>query len=305
VLDGVQTDVALVALPGGAGLGRITGQVELPAGVGALVVAEAGGDGHDAAVARDGSFAILNLADGDYVVGAYAPGLVHGTAQASVVDAGEADVDLALVGDAGGAVSGSVQFVNAGGHSVTSMVMMVESTFDEALVRGAAPPHMQLPDISGDFTFTGVPPGRYVVLAAFPDDELVRDPDTCQAGTDIVHVEVAGEPVAAPTSFKITEALAMLSPEDGATVEGGVPTFSWVDDSSEDVYRIAVYDSFGILAWSTEMPGVSGENPSVTYDGDEPLPGGLYYQVRVTSARQGGTCEISTSEDLAGVFYVP
>jgi hypothetical protein len=305
VLDGSQTDVGLAALPAGSGTASITGHVELPDGLGALVVAEGGAVGHDAVVGRDGSFAILNLEADDYTVSAYAPGLVHETAEVTLAGGETADVTLDLLGDAGGAISGTVQFVNASGLSTTSVVVFVESTFDATLMSGAAPPAMDLPGVTGSFTFEGVPPGRYVILAAFPDDQLVRDPDSCTSGTDIVHIEVADAPVDAPYSFKITEALSMISPAPGAVVADGIPTFSWVDDSSEDPYQIAVHDSFGAPVWSAEIPGASGADPSVTYDGASPLPGGLYYQVRVTSLRQGGTCEISTTEDLAGVFYVP
>lgn len=305
VLDTVQTDIALAPLPDGSGSASITGTVELPDDVGAIVVAESGGVGHDAVVARDGTFAILNLEAGDYTVAAYAPGLTHDTVDVTLAGADTADVELRRLGDAAGAVNGTVQFVNSGGNGTTSMVMFVRSTFDAELMRGAAPPKMTIPDVTGAFSFEGVPPGEYAVLAAFPDDQLVRDPDTCQSGTDIVYVTVADAAVDAPYSFKITEALELFSPTDGEAVADGIPTFMWADDSSEDAYRIYVYDTYGVPVWQTVMDGgVSGGDASFTYDGVDPLPSG-YYQVRIVSARQNNTCEISTTEDLAGVFFVP
>jgi hypothetical protein len=314
VIDGTESDVGLFALDDASRTASITGHVELPAGVGAIVVAEnasgTGVVGYDAVVDRNGDYAILNLPAGDFTVSAYAVGLVHDVADVTLDDGGTADVDLGLVDSDAVTLSGTVQFADAGGTANTSVVLFVESTFDANLMRGAAPPLLRVENVSGAFSIEGVPPGRYVVLAAFDNDALVRDPDTCIAGTDIVHVEVGGADLALEESFKITSALAMISPAAGEEVPGGVPTFTWEDDSSEDLYRVVVYDSFGIEQWSKEIPGVSGSNPTVTYDGATPLASGMFYQVRVTSVRtSGGTggsqCEISQSEDLAGVFFVP
>jgi len=56
------------------------------------------------------------------------------------------------------------------------------------------------------------------------------------------------------------------------------------------------------------MPGVSGSSPSMTYGGP-PLQTGMYYQWRVTSLKAnthgGAECELSRSEDLRGVFFLP
>ncbi len=305
VVDGTPTDVGLIALPTGAGTGSITGHVELPVGVGAIVVAETssgpGAVGHDAVVDLDGDFVLFNLPAATYTVAAYATGHVHDTAEVTLSAGGTADVDLGLIAGDGAALAGSVQIVNAPGGSRTSVVLFVASTFDAEFAGGAAPPGLRAGDVTGGFTIAGVPPGRYVVLAAFEDDLLVRDPDTCIGGTAIVTVDVAADDLTLDESFKVTEALAIITPAPGAAVTG-TPVFSWVDDSSEDLYRIRVVDSFGIEVWSTETPGVSGEDPMVTYGG-EPLRSGMYYQVRVQSVRNA--CELSQTEDLAGVFFVP
>ena len=319
IVDSSLTAVGLIALGADAGTATLRGRVEVPAdGAGVLVVAEQGGaGGHDAIADRDGDYVIFNLPAGDYDVKAYARGHVHAPATASLLDGGDATLDLALTEEVAANVDGSVSIVNGGGSSATSVVVFVESTFDPVLGRGASPPGLRAPDpglapdVSGAFTLTGVPPGRYVVLAGFENDGLVRDPDTCIAGTDIVHVEVAaGVDQTLESSFKITGALQILSPgADGAqAITDAAPVLSWVDDSSEDLYRCRVYDALGNLVWDTEVPGTSGENPSVTYNG-EPLVSGMYYQLRVTSVRLGGgggdACEIAASEDLRGVFYVP
>ncbi len=316
VLSNALTDIGLVVMPAGSGTGTISGNVAIPFDhAGVMVVAETAGRGFDAIADRDGSYAIYNLPPGDYTVAGYARGSVYAPGSAALGAGASADVDLALVDGGGGGITGMVSIVNGGGAGETSVVMFVESTFDENFMRGAAPPGLRnpdpgiLPNVSGAFTINGVPPGRYVVLAAFENDGLVRDPDTCISGTDIVHVAVDGAgTVVLDQSFKVTGALNDLTPTDDAIIDGGVPTFSWEDDSSEDLYRVQVFDSFGNEVWVTTIPGVSGDTPSVVYAGPA-LDRGMYYQTRVTSVRVSGgggeECEISQSEDLAGVFYVP
>jgi hypothetical protein len=165
--------------------------------------------------------------------------------------------------------------------------------------------------VSGDFSIQGVPEGRYVVLAAYENDDLVRDPDTNISGTGFVHIEVlAGEAeVVLDESFKVTEALATVAPgANGPETVGSAPTLEWADDSSEDWYDVRVFDAFGEEVWnSLEVPGVSGQD-TVKVDYEGPLEPGMYYQFRVSSWRQpgnGDAAPISTTEDLQGVFFLP
>ncbi len=165
--------------------------------------------------------------------------------------------------------------------------------------------------MSGDFVIEGVPAGRYVVLAAYENDALVRDPDTNISGTDFVSIEVSAgqDDVTLSESFKVTEALATISPGvDGPEAVDDKPELVWADDSSEDWYDVRVFDAFGTEVWSSlELPGVSGgDTASVQYEG--PLEPGMYYQFRVSSWRQpggGDAAPISTTEDLRGVFFLP
>ena len=312
VVESTLTRIGLIGLPEET-VGSISGTVELPPEtVGVLVVAEdANGRGTSGIADRDGRYAIFNLADGAYTVTAYARGSNYEPAEVTVAGADVA-ADLALGDAPPSTVSGRVEIVDPGAGVATSVVLVVESTFNEALVRGESPPGLRAPDpglapdVTGDFAITGVPAGRYVVLAAFENDDLVRDPDTCIAGTGIVRQAVgADETVEIAESFKVTGALAVVAPGAVAPEEvTGTPTLSWNDDASEDEYRIVVLDSFGQPAWETTQSGSVGSDPSLAYAGATLVPG-MYYQFRVTSVRQNGPtqqCEISQTEDLEGVF---
>jgi hypothetical protein len=316
VVDSALTDVGLIALTG-AGTGAIHGTVELPAdGGGVMVVAEVDGTatpvGHTAIADRDGDYRIFNVPAGSYTVRAYARGVNHTPAAAVVAEGADVEADLSIDdGLAASTLSGSVNIVNAPGGSATSVILVVESTFNEAMARGESPPGLRAPDpgidpnVSGAFSITGVPAGRYVVLAAFENDGLVRDPDTSIAGTQIVHQPVvAGQDVTLTTSFKITEALAVIGPgADGPEAVTAAPTLTWADDSSEKGYHVDVLDALGVVVWTADLPEQTGSaNVSVAYAG--PLDAGMVYQFRVQSEKADGT-PISATEDLRGVFYLP
>lgn len=305
------TEIGLVALASGGGSGSIEGKIELsddhPS---AIVVAEAGGVGYATIAGRDGTYAILNLPAGHYAVTAYAKAHVYTTKETDVA-AAKVTLDLALGADAPGSISGTVQIVNPGTGTTTSVVLFVESTYDAKTGRGVAVPGLRSPEsgppsISNAFTMANVPPGNYVVVAGFENDGLVRDPDHCISGTADVHIAVAaGMDLPIAQSFKITGSLDIVSPGAmGAEAVTAPPTLTWIDDSGEDSYLVEVFDTSGQVAWMTTLAGVSGGNASVPYAG--PLDAGGYYQFRVTSQKSsGGTCELSRTEDLKGVFYVP
>jgi hypothetical protein len=305
------TDIGLIALPGGGGLGSISGTVEADTGV--LVVAEpsGGGAGQSAFSDANGAYTIFNVPDGDYDVRGYAADLQFVPATATVAGAPLTGVDLALADTPTTTVSGSVQIVNAPGGSATSVVLVVASTFSATFARGEVPPGLRAPrsgppDVSGAFTITGVPDGSYVVLAAFENDGLVRDPDPNISGTQIVFLDLpdpAGTDVTIGDSFKITEALEVFSPGADAPEEvSAAPTLSWADDSSEDFYEVRVYDALGNEVWF-QMLGAS----VTTVDYAGPLAPGMYYQFRATSFRMPGGVvgPISMTEDLRGVFFTP
>lgn len=293
-----------------------------------LVVAEGGGGAYSAISDRAGTYTIFNVPAGSYTVSGYKADLEVTPVGAEVVDAGLTGVDLLASEDLTSLVSGTLQIVNAPGGSVTSVVLIVESTFDDTFVRGEVPsglraPRAGPPSISGGWEIEGVPDGRYVVLASLENDDLVRDPDTNIAGTQIVHIEVAGgEPVTVDESFKVTEHLAVIAPGVDLPEPVSAPlTLSWAVDSSAAFYTVRVYNAYGELVWeiydlsaegdlaalaAANIPPPGTANVEVAYDG--PLETGMYYQMRALSWRAPGgrnPAPISATEDLRGVFFVP
>ncbi len=316
VIQSAVTDIALLPLPEEEqGLMSIAGAVVAgDSSGGVLVVAEGGVMGLSAISDLGGAYTIFNVPDDSYTVRGYAAGVQLEPVETEMAGADLTGVDLVESTAALGSISGNIQLVNAPGDAATSVVLVVESTFSDTFVRGEVPRGLRTPltgppDVTGDFIIENVPAGDYVVLAAFENDDLVRDPDPNIAGTQIVHISMPspGEDVTVDESFKVTEALPVISPgaEEPEAVSSA-PTLTWGDDSSEEYYTVVVYDAYGELVWEDDnVPAVSGEETvTVTYGG--PLDQGMYYQFRATSWRApGGTPgPISTTEDLRGVFYV-
>jgi hypothetical protein len=293
------TTIALIP-NGKTGLGRISGTVKsrtVPPG-GTLVVAQGGATG---IADRAGNFVVFNVEPGMKEVRGYISGVNLKPATVNVT--ANMDTSMVVLDEAGAAnasVNGSVNIVNAPGGSQTSVVLVVDDTFNAALERGDVPKGLRAGGVTGAFSVKGVPDGRYAVLAAFENDGLVRDPDPNIAGTQIPHVTVAGGNVDAG-NFKVTGALDVIAPGANAPEPvSGNPTFSWKDDSSETGYTLVVFDSFGNKIWENNMiPSSKGSNPSVPYMGPA-LMKGNFYQFRATSLKMGSP--ISRTEDLKGVF---
>ena len=261
----------------------------------------------------EGAYTIFNVPEGTYSVEGYAAGVQLTPIQATVeVSEQTTGVDISESANPLSTISGTVQFVNAPAAEFTSVILAVESTFNETSARGTAPPGLRVGEVTGEFIFEGVPDGRYVVLAAFENDILVRDPDQNIGGTEIVRVEVPdpnqGNEIVLTTGFKITQALEVFgpgidSPEEVFTLN---PIFEWENDSSEEGYELRVFDSFGNEVWSVDVPIISGSaNMTHTYAGPE-LEIGIFYQFRVWSFKtdnQGVRSAISATEDLRGVFF--
>jgi hypothetical protein len=320
VVDNALTQVGLIPLPAGERYrvsGSLSGVSAKSNLTGVLVVASSDGVAFSATTDKDGAFTIFNVTDGDYELVGYGAELQLEPEPAKVSGKDVTGVVLEEREVGTVTVSGNIQIVNASGGSLTSVILVVADTFDMNAARGEVPrglraPRTGVPNVAGDFSIDGVPDGSYVVLAAYENDDLVRDPDTNISGTDFVRIDVSiddGRTLSMSDSFKVTEALAVFAP--GATEPEAVntaPTLRWADDSSEDWYDVRVFDAFGDEVWSSlELPGVSGQDEvSVEYGG--PLDPGMYYQFRVSSWRQPGkgtAAPISATEDLRGVFFRP
>ena len=148
VVASALTDVGLLALPSGSGNSSITGSVELPeTRTGILMVATSSeGVGFASIADRDGEFHILNLPAGSYTVEAYAHGVSYKNASLALATVSDAKVYLALSNVATGTVSGTIQLVNAPATAMTSVILAVESTFDESLARGETVPGLRAPE---------------------------------------------------------------------------------------------------------------------------------------------------------------
>jgi hypothetical protein len=311
VVENATTEIAMIPLGDDeSGGGRVEGTVLGDDVAGALVVAEGFGEpARWASADLSGHYVLFNVPEGSGSIVGYRAGLQIEPAEIDVAGEDVADVDLETSTEGLGSVSGSVQIVNAGGISQTSVVLVPSSVFNENLERGPVPFGLREPDpglaietdgVEGAFTVDGVGDGTYKVLAAFENDLLVRDPDESIAGTQILEITIDGDDIDINDGFKITEALAVIGPgKDDPEVVTGTPSFRWDDDSSEDGYHVVLFDALGELVWETDIDGVSGGDVSVNYGGPD-LEGGMYYQFRATSMKMGNS--ISRTEDLRGVF---
>lgn len=301
VVKTTATDIGLIPLANAAGLGVVSGHVKSDSPGGTLVVA----GGSTGVADKDGAYTVFNVNPGAVDVKGYAAGVNLKPATADVkAGATTENVDLDVLGKATATVSGTVQIVNAPGGATTSVILVVEDTFVPNVARGEAPPGLKAENVSGAWSIPNVPDGKYVVLAAFENDGLVRDPDTSIGGTQIVHITVSGSNQAISQGFKVTGALAVYAPPDPSpdvASMSGTPHFEWEDDSSEDSYTADIYDALGNQVW--EQTGIIGPkgNQHVTLDYAGPaLTPGMFYQLRAVSIKSG--VPISATEDLKGVF---
>jgi hypothetical protein len=286
----------LAAPPAGSIAGRVTGTQA----AGVLVVAEpATGPALSAVSDFAGSYVIFNVPDATYTVRGYFVGQSY-TPAGNVVVAGAAvtGVNLVGAGAATGTLHGTLNYVaGAPTATPTTVVLRLKST-------GEVPPGLQAPASNATpYQIQGVPDGTYQVLAAFPNDGLVKDPDPGISGTITPTVTFTAGVLSGDCtdcSFKVTDPVAIGGPDAEALVAGN-PTFTWSAYPSAGSYRIDVFDSQGNPI--ANIPNIAAGTTSQTYPGTPALVAGAYYQWRITAFHQQGTDRpISMSEDLRGVW---
>ncbi len=297
-VQGSLTDVGLDAIAS-APAGEITGTVQLPSSGGVLVVAECGGLAYTAVPGSDGTYGIFNVPDGTCDVAAYAKGVNYTPVNVTVAGAGINPVTANLARSAvqTATVSGSVQFVSSTFWDYTSVLLVVDSTYDAARVRGIAPPGLKASGVTkgSSWTISGIPDGHYRVLAAFETDYVVRDPSDI-GGTAVLEFQVVnGVPLlmdgttsaASLQGFKITGAVRLTAPiagdtgvcstssvphappadpaalpVGGCTTASVAPSFAWMSYSATDVYEVTVVDELGATVWQAQVDKGAG---GVTY----------------------------------------
>lgn len=312
IIETAATTISLV--PASRSGVMLSGRVEGDEPAGTLVIAEGPTPAPLGFVDADGRFALFDVPPGRVEVRGYRFGV---ELQPVVIDVGDEDVDeieLELLTDDPaqmGVVRGSVVLVDAPGGAVTSVVLVPTAVYGAELERGPVPGGLrdpsppQAPDVTSGFEITGVPAGRYTVLAGLENDGVVREPDVTLAGTQ--EVEVArGQVVELGEGLRLTGALEVVGPgADAPEVVDGSPVLVWADDASEDRYEVVVYDARGDVVWHDDaIERVTGVAVVEVPYGGPPLTSGMSYQFRATAWRDAGgePTAISRTEDLRGIF---
>jgi len=308
VVSGGATSIGLDPLPEPMrGLATISGRVEQPRGDNSYGTVVTASDVSSRTITgradARGAYVLFNVPADSWTIHAYRRGLnYHG--DRVTVERDDVTVDLKLANATTATLTGSVSIVS--GSGATSVVVALASDFDDELARGTLVPGLRAPkpgvapNVTGAFQIEGIPDGHYVVLAAFENDGLVRDPDPDIAGTQIQRILVLNGEVKTSPAFKVTSAVKMVGPGAGDAVESisGTPTFRWEAYPSAKSYLLELFDTYGRQVWTTTV-----SNTSAAYDGVETLESGLPYQWRVTAFGNASN-PISLTEDLRGVFQV-
>jgi hypothetical protein len=246
----------------------------------------------------NGDYVIFNVPDGTYDVHGYFVGYNYTPATGVAVAGGKKDgVNLSQAGGATAVLLGTLSYV-AGADSAreTTVVLRLPTTKE-------VPPGLQVKaSNSVQYMMPGVPDGTYQVVASYPNDMLVKDPDPGQAGTTTPLVTFAGAPVDVGT-FKITDPVNIIEPDANMMVAGN-PTFKWTAYPQTYQYKVEVFDSQGTPIW--QPSNLDGSMTMLPYAGPVALQPGFYYQWKITSFAQPTASNpvkpISSSEDLRGVW---
>ncbi len=303
-LQTADTDMTLIAAQNAKGTGMIGGTVASSSPGGTMVLA-----GERTGVAdANGAYVVFNVAPGDAKVQAFKKGFNFDIATTSVMsDMQSKGIDFSANGSQARTVTGSLAITNGGMTTSTSVMLVLEDTFDNVLDRGDSPAGLEITGVNGAFTLEGVPNGSYAVLAAFENDGVVRSPDTSVMGSPVQHIVVADGDVKLAQPINVVGALGVVGlgavglGADGLDMVTGAPMFGWNADQNADNYRLDVFDAYGTMVWSQlgVFSGGSGQPIAATYGGPT-LTHGTVYQFRATSLKAG--TPLTATEDLAGAF---
>jgi len=294
-LQNLLTDVGLAALPVSPH-GAIRGTVHDVPADGALVVAQCGAEGYTAVPGVGGGYTIFNVPLVTCAsVNAYAKGVNYVPAMS--VSVSSSGVDLVRSTTATATVGGNVIFNAGTPWPYTSVLLVVDATYDTSTLRGLSPPGLRATHVSnGGWSIAGIPNGHYRVLAAFETDYLVRDTGGT-GNTGVLEFQVVnGVPLQMDNTtsasslgnFKITGAVALTAPladpdgacttlsqpgpwsagtADPANVPAGAcatadttPTFAWgiySAYSATDHFVVTVVSELGIVVWQANVDGAA------------------------------------------------
>lgn len=331
------TDITITLYPlaNANTLGTITGNIADTfenSVAGALIIAEIDSTTSVTTIsAADGSYILHNVPEGTADLTAFIGGFNFRTLTGVGVAAGEItpEQNIDAVSVATGTISGSVNFV-AGGS-----VVAVDVTLLDPVTREVIPGMRVYIDITDNnsYTMSGMPDGRFEIIASLENDGIVIDPDEAVTqGTPIV--DVAGGSVT-PTikDFKVTGAVELDTP---ATPTNNIipelsttPSFTWHSASSYSSlteYVIEVVNESGDTIWGgfdpvTGLPRVTVPKETTTIDYNDggtgnalvyPLDTGRYYQLRIYASKDVTVSDtyplgfklLSLTETLDGVFKV-
>jgi hypothetical protein len=281
----------MAAAPAGSIAGKVRGGITT---AGVLVVASDGTHTYSTVSDAMGDYVLFNVADGSFQLRGYFVGASFTPVDGVTVTGARRNVDLVAGGDAAGTLTGSLSYVAGADTSITTAVVLrLQSTHE-------VPPGLRIPATnSTPYLLDKIPDGTYEVVAAFPNDKLVKDPDPGQAGTTTPLATFAGSTIDVG-SFKITDPVEIMGPDANAEISE-TPTFTWLAYPQTDHYMVEVFDSQGNLLWQlNDIP----RSTSLAYGGPA-LTAGSYYQWRITSFAQSSNTSsrpVSQSEDLRGVW---
>lgn len=300
--------------------GLISGKVQSEdSPIGVLIIASSETHAYSSTItSTDGSYTILNVPEGNYIVQAFIRDY-NSTSQNITVSTGTEtnNTDITLSKGTSSTVTGTISFLATENGEVD--VALIHPLTKEVI------PGLNTRTTDASYEISGVPNGKYIARASFDNDTYVVDPDWIIKNGEPT-VDATGQSIDLP--FSVTGAVTIISPSVDSNTITPVeiteipPTFVWNEYSSTSDYIIEVSDINGNVIWGgftvdgttiTKNVSVPKGQLSVVfnYDGSasESLQVGRIYRWRVFASKddskdQNGWKLISVSEDQKGLFII-